>query len=95
MNTSINIEFIIVIILVIIIIVSFVFLLFRIFVQRIIREKNQQYELEIQHQADLLEQSVKVQESERERIAIMLHDDIGNKLNVLSVWLNNPNALEQ
>ena len=92
MNTSMNIEFIVVIILVIIIIVSFVFLLFRIFVQRIIREKNQQYELEIQHQADLLEQSVKVQESERERIAIMLHDDIGNKLNVLSVWLNNPNA---
>jgi signal transduction histidine kinase len=87
-----NIEFIVVIILVTIIIVSFVFLLFRIFIRRIISEKNLQYQREIQHQADMLEQSVKVQESERERIAIMLHDDIGNKLNVLSVWLNNPDA---
>lgn len=90
MNTSVNIGFIVVSVIVMIIIVSFVFLLFRIFLQRIIREKNQQYQAEIQHQADLLAQSVKVQESERERIAIMLHDDIGNKLNVLSVWLNNP-----
>ena len=92
MNTNTNIEFVIVAIMVTAIIVTFVFLLFRIFVRRIISEKNLQYQRELQHQADMLEQSVKVQESERERIAIMLHDDIGNKLNVLSVWLNNPEA---
>jgi len=92
MNPNINIEFIVVAILVATIIGSFVFLLFRIFIRRIISEKNLQFQREIQHQADMLEQSVRVQESERERIAIMLHDDIGNKLNVLSVWLNNPDA---
>lgn len=54
--------------------------------------KNQQCQVEIQYQKNLLKQNVETQESERERIAILVHDDIGNKLNVLSVWLNNPDT---
>ena len=30
-----------------------------------------------------------VQENERKRIAEALHDDVGNKLNILSLWVNN------
>ncbi|WP_216639094.1 sensor histidine kinase [Flammeovirga sp. SJP92] len=30
-----------------------------------------------------------VQENERKRIAEVLHDDVGNKLNILSLWINN------
>lgn len=74
------------------IIISFALFVYRIFVLRIIKEKNLQHQLEIQHQKKILEQSIKIQESERERIAVKLHDDVGNKLNVLSVWLNNPNT---
>lgn len=35
-------------------------------------------------------QNITIQEEERERIAIKLHDEIGSKLNILYVWLNNP-----
>lgn len=80
------------IIIVLAIIILFVLLAYRIFVRKIISEKNQQCQVEIQYQKNLLKQNVETQESERERIAILVHDDIGNKLNVLSVWLNNPDT---
>ncbi len=79
-------------IIVLFIIVAFAILAYRFFVNRIIKEKNRQHQLEIQHQKDILEQSIKIQESERKRIAVLLHDDVGNKLNILSVWLNNPDT---
>ncbi len=87
---QVNIVFIVVFIIVLAIVISFTLIAYRVFTQSIIKEKNRQHQLEIQHQINMLEQSVKIQESERERIAILLHDDVGNKLNVLSVWLNNP-----
>ncbi len=59
------------------------------FVRRITKEKSLQYQKDIQHQKDMLQQNIEVQESERERIAILLHDNVGNKLNILSVWLNS------
>jgi len=34
-------------------------------------------------------ENIKAQEEERKRIAVMIHDDIGNRLNILSLWLNN------
>ncbi len=76
----------------IIIIIVFVILSYCFFLQTIIREKNRQHQLEIQHQKNILEQSIKTQESERKRIATLIHDDIGNKLNILSVWMNNPDT---
>jgi signal transduction histidine kinase len=59
------------------------------FVRKIIREKNNQHQRELTHQKEISEQYIIVQESERKRIAELLHDDVGNKLNVLSLWLNN------
>jgi len=62
---------------------------YRTFVARIIREKDAQNFAEIQHQKNLALENIKAQEEERKRIAVMIHDDIGNRLNILSLWLNN------
>lgn len=70
----------------------FVFLAYKFFIDRIVREKNLQYEAEIQHQKNLTLESTKTQEEERKRMAILIHDDIGNRLNILSLWLQNLNA---
>lgn len=50
--------------------------------------------MELEHQQELLDQSIEVQEEERQRIALRIHDDIGNKLNVLAVWFKTPNFWE-
>lgn len=50
-------------------------------VQKEIENKN----LEIAYQKELLEAGIKTQESERERIARDLHDEISSKLNVISL----------
>lgn len=76
-------------IIVISLVITFALLIYLTFVQRINKEKNIQYKKDINHQKELLQQNITIQEFERERIAILLHDDIGNKLNILSVWLNN------
>ena len=34
-------------------------------------------------------ESTEAQEEERKRIAILVHDDIGNRLNILSLWIHN------
>lgn len=31
----------------------------------------------------------KIQEEERKRMAVLMHDDIGNRLNILSLWVRN------
>lgn len=86
---TLNITFFIALIAVLVIIMSFILLAYRSFIQRIIREKKAQYEAEVLHQKKLALENIKAQESERKRIAVMIHDDIGNRLNILSLWLNN------
>ena len=85
-------SFFIILIIAMIIIVSFVLLSYKFFTDRIIREKNSQFEAEIQHQKDLALESTKIQEEERKRMAILIHDDIGNRLNILSLWVYNLDA---
>ncbi|MGS2763404.1 sensor histidine kinase [Sinomicrobium sp. M5D2P9] len=89
---SVNTSYLVIMIIVLIMIIAFSLLMYRAFIQKIINEKNLQHEQEIKHQKNILRQQVKAQESERERIAILLHDDVSNRLNVLSVWLNNPDT---
>ncbi|MBP2617912.1 sensor histidine kinase [Chryseobacterium jejuense] len=79
----------ILIIVTIAIIVSFIMLAYRAFISRIIKEKNVQHQAEVLHQKKLVLENIKAQEEERKRIAVMIHDDIGNRLNILSLWLNN------
>ena len=76
-------------IVVLIIIISFILLVYRSFIQRIIKEKDIQFQAELDHQQELAMEHIKGQEDERKRIAISVHDDIGNRLNILSLWLNN------
>lgn len=64
-------------------------LAYKTFVDRIIKEKDAQASAEIRHQKQLVLENTKVQEEERKRIAVAVHDDIGNRLNILSLWLNN------
>ncbi|PZU86728.1 MAG: histidine kinase [Chryseobacterium sp.] len=75
--------------LVLIIIISFILLAYRSFIQRIVQEKDLQFQAEMDHQKELSIENIKGQEDERKRIAISVHDDIGNRLNILSLWLNN------
>lgn len=62
---------------------------YRTFITRILEEKNAQYEAEVHHQKSLVLENIRAQEEERKRIAVMIHDDVGNRLNILSLWLNN------
>jgi len=64
-------------------------LAYRAFISRIIKEKNVQHEAEVLHQKKLALESIKAQEEERKKIAVMIQDDLGNRLNILSLWLNN------
>lgn len=57
------------------------------------KEKSLQYQLELDHQKEVALQFTIVQENERKRIAEALHDDVGNKLNILSLWINNEDTL--
>ena len=71
------------------IIIAFAFGAYRAFIQRIIREKNRQHKQELDYKKKISQQSIIVQENERKRIAETLHDEVGSKLNLLSLWINN------
>lgn len=68
---------------------AFVLLAYKLFTDRIIKEKNTQHELEIRHQKNLALKGTLIQEDERKRMAVLIHDDIGNRLNILSLWIHN------
>ncbi len=76
-------------ILVLIIIITFILVAYRSFISRILKEKDIQFQAELDHQLELTVENIKGQEDERKRVAIAVHDDIGNRLNILALWLNN------
>ncbi|WP_196886300.1 sensor histidine kinase [Aureivirga sp. CE67] len=65
--------------------------IYHVYIKRIIEEKNFQKQQELIFQNNLLEQNIQVQESEREQIAKRVHDDLGSKINILSLLLQNIN----
>ncbi|MGB0523076.1 MAG: sensor histidine kinase [Flammeovirgaceae bacterium] len=71
---------------------SSIILLIRLYYRRQLEAQQAIANMEINYQKQLIKETIATQEKEREQIAIRLHDDIGNKLNVLAVWLNNPNT---
>lgn len=86
---EVKIEYIAIVIIVLSIIIITSFAIYRAFIQKILREKSRQHQLELAHQKEISLQYSLVQENERKRIAEALHDDIGSKLNILSLWINN------
>ena len=51
--------------------------------------------MQLSHQEELLQRSIAIQESERKRIAAQVHDILGNKLTVLSMWLRNKSSFPE
>ncbi len=92
MEINITLTFFVASVLVLALMVGFSLLAYRVFMNRLLKEKQLQYQKEIAYQKKLLQQNIEIQEKERERIAVLLHDEVGNKLNVLSIWLTNPEA---
>lgn len=86
---EVDIKYVIIMIIVLSIIIIFAFVAYRTFIQKILNEKTLQHRLELEHHKEISEQYIIVQENERKRIAEVLHDDVGNKLNILSLWINN------
>ena len=82
-------QYIVIMIIVLFIIIITSFAMYRAFLQKNYKEKTRQNLIELEHQKEINRQYISVQESERERIAQALHDDVGNKLNILSLWINN------
>ncbi len=74
-------------------VVGFSIYAYRVYYQKIINNTKDQYELKLSHSRELQKESIRAQEAERERIASQLHDDVGNKLNILSLWCANPELL--
>lgn len=65
------------------------FIIFFFYSQRKLwQEAMRRQQLELKHQEELLHGTILVQEQERKRIAENLHDDIGSKLNALSLYMN-------
>lgn len=57
--------------------------------------KIREQALELEHQQDLMQQNLLVQEEERQRIAAQLHDDIGSKLGVISLTFHRLRRLDE
>lgn len=65
---------------------SIILLLFFYFSKKkIVQKELEKKELELQHQKELLQSTIEVQEEERMRIARDLHDDISSKLNIVTL----------
>ncbi|MFN0036968.1 MAG: sensor histidine kinase [Saprospiraceae bacterium] len=62
--------------------------------QRILAQRIEAQAVEIQHQQELLERNLGVQEEERKRIATQLHDDICSKLGVLHLTFHRLRRIE-
>jgi len=82
-------QYIVLLIIVLSIIIVFTIALYTTYVKKILKERKIQHQLELEHQKEVAMQYNRVQENERKRIAEVLHDDVGNQLNILSLWVNN------
>lgn len=93
MEESVVLMYYLLVILVFIIILTVLFsLLHRKSLRKLLEAELERTKAEVQHQKNMVKTIVSVQEAERKRIARIVHDDIGNRVNILSVWLNHPEA---
>jgi two-component system, NarL family, sensor kinase len=67
----------------------------RIYIKRILAEQSEKNRLKLDHQKELLKDSILVQERERNRIAADLHDGLIAKLNVLLLTIHSSETTEK
>jgi signal transduction histidine kinase len=67
----------------------------RIYIKRIITEQREKDRLKLDHQKELLKDSILVQERERNRIAADLHDGLIGKLNVILLTIHSSQTPEK
>jgi two-component system NarL family sensor kinase len=72
---------------VIVLLITSIILFTRVYVRRIMQEQSKRARLRLEYQKDLLQDSIRVQERERNRIAANLHDELISKLNILLLTL--------
>ena len=75
------------------ILASFIILFVVIYKKRVLQQRNEIQESKYNHQKELIEATIQVEEKERERIAKNIHDDLGALLNVIR--LNNIKAVKK
>lgn len=75
-------------ILILFILVGAILLFTKIYIKQRLADAKKLTDLQLDHQKKLVEDSIKVQESERERIAADLHDDLIGKLNAVLIMNN-------
>lgn len=61
----------------------------RIYIRRILTEQRERAQMKLNYQKELLKDSVRVQERERNRISAELHDGLISKLNVILLTLHS------
>lgn len=67
----------------------------RIYIKRILTEQSEKNRLKLDHQKQLLKDSILVQERERNRIAADLHDGLIAKLNILLLTIHSNETTEK
>lgn len=71
--------------------IVFIFFLVRTNIKRIKREAKTREDLLIKHQKELLHNTIKGQEKERQRLSAELHDGIASKLNIIHLKFDSIN----
>ncbi|MES2557878.1 MAG: ATP-binding protein [Bacteroidota bacterium] len=67
----------------------------RVYIKRILSEQSEKNRLKLDHQKELLKDSIRVQERERNRIAADLHDGLIAKLNILLLTIHSSETVEK
>lgn len=75
---------------VIIIFITFIIIFGRILIQRIRKEAKIKQDILIEHQKELLKNTIQSEEEEKRRIALFLHDDVLANLHRVKLLNNNP-----
>lgn len=78
----------------VILLVGFFIFFTRLYFLRLLREQQKVQETRVAYQQQLLEDSIKIQERERGRIAMDLHDNLIAKINIALISLHTEQPLE-
>lgn len=79
----------------VLLLVGVLILFTRVYIRRIVAEQDEKNQLKLEYQKNLLLDSIRVQERERNRIAADLHDGLIARLNVLLLMIHSSDEKEK